>query len=343
MLERYHAFGGILESSLDFPELTRAPGAQPVSWRVSRAAELPGWEGLHACAEDDTHPELPLRLYAGPDRVRLTYGPLGVYDVARGGTEIIWYPGTHDCADCARQCILGRVLALAIHLRGDLCLHASAVEVNGTALALIAPKGTGKSTLALALVAAGAKLLTDDMLRIDLRAGAQVSPGVQRLRLHPDSAAAASAADIRFEHGNGGKRLSVGIRAHAHRAGTVPLRAVYLLQPVGSGARTRRVRMDGARATMALLRNTMLGPLLGPGHRNTLQQAVALARSLPVYTLDVPRTYDQLWSCAARVLEWHSRDVECATIEQHSALDAAQAVIGRDDRIPGPTQARAAL
>ncbi|HEU5209590.1 MAG TPA: hypothetical protein VFU06_09275, partial [Longimicrobiales bacterium] len=279
-------------------------------------------------------------LYAGPDRVRLTYGALGMYDVARGGTEIIWYPGTHDCEDCARQCILGRVLALAIHLRGDLCLHASAVEVNGTALALVAPKGTGKSTLALALVAAGATLLTDDMLRIDLRAGARVSPGVQRLRLHPDSAAAATAVDIRFEHGNGGKRLSVGLRPRADAAASVPLRAVYLLQPVGSGARARRTRLDGARATMTLLRNTMLGPLLGPGQKGTLQHAVALARMVAVYSLDVPRTYDQLWSCAARLLEWHARDTG-AVLEQHSACDAAQAVIGSEPRTAGRAEAQA--
>ncbi|HEU5208083.1 MAG TPA: hypothetical protein VFU06_01625, partial [Longimicrobiales bacterium] len=77
MPERHYAFGGILESSLAFPELAGVVGVQSADWHVTRATEPPVWDGLHVCAEDDSHPELPLRLYAGPDRVRLTYGALG--------------------------------------------------------------------------------------------------------------------------------------------------------------------------------------------------------------------------------------------------------------------------
>ena len=50
-------------------------------------------------------------------------------------------------------------------------LHASAVVLDGAAVAFTAPSGTGKSTLAAHLVAAGASFLTDDVLALDDRNG----------------------------------------------------------------------------------------------------------------------------------------------------------------------------
>ena len=62
--------------------------------------------------------------------------------------------------------LLGPVLAVWMHLQGDLVLHASAVSINGRVFAFIGDKGAGKSTLAAALVRFGARLVTDDLLRL---------------------------------------------------------------------------------------------------------------------------------------------------------------------------------
>jgi hypothetical protein len=60
----------------------------------------------------------------------------------------------------------GNILAHALAADGFLALHASAVEVDGRALAIIGPSGMGKSTLAALLCAAGAALVADDVLRV---------------------------------------------------------------------------------------------------------------------------------------------------------------------------------
>ncbi len=75
-----------------------------------------------------------------------------------------------------RADLLGRVMALAAHADGRLTLHASAVSVAGRAVAFVGPKHAGKSTLALALVRKGARLLTDDTLVVRLQSRRQRGP-----------------------------------------------------------------------------------------------------------------------------------------------------------------------
>jgi hypothetical protein len=80
----------------------------------------------------------------------------------------------------------GNVLAHALAADGILALHASAVEVGGGALAIVGPSGAGKSTLAALLCAEGARLVADDVLRVDATgSGAVCYPGTRGLRLRP--------------------------------------------------------------------------------------------------------------------------------------------------------------
>jgi hypothetical protein len=75
-------------------------------------------------------------------------------------------------------------------LSGNLCLHASAVEVDGRAVVLSAPSGWGKSTLAALAAAAGHPLIGDDLLRIGFGAGGpDVYRGSSEIRLRPGAAA----------------------------------------------------------------------------------------------------------------------------------------------------------
>ena len=62
--------------------------------------------------------------------------------------------------------LLDQVLPRLLTGRGDLVLHASAVEIDGMAVAFLGPSGRGKSTLAGALDRAGHPCLSDDVVRI---------------------------------------------------------------------------------------------------------------------------------------------------------------------------------
>lgn len=63
-----------------------------------------------------------------------------------------------------------------------LALHGSAVEVSGRACVILGASGAGKSTTALACVAQGAALLSDDMVLVDVARGV-VFPAAPTLRL----------------------------------------------------------------------------------------------------------------------------------------------------------------
>ena len=86
----------------------------------------------------------------------------------------------------------GMGLATVLMLRGHLLLHASAVSVGGRAIAIVAGSGMGKSTVATLLCDAGGRMVTDDVLRVDLPpGGAVVQRGSSEARLRPTSRVAA--------------------------------------------------------------------------------------------------------------------------------------------------------
>jgi hypothetical protein len=79
----------------------------------------------------------------------------------------------------------GLVISTILILRGHLVLHASAVEVEGAAVAVTGRAGMGKSTVSTLLCKAGARLVSDDVLRIDLggdRVECRLGAGETRLR-----------------------------------------------------------------------------------------------------------------------------------------------------------------
>ena len=81
--------------------------------------------------------------------------------------------------------LAGTVLALAWRLRGELCLHASAVSIGGRAVLFVGESGAGKSTIAAALAVRGHRVIADDLVVIsaDHEARAARSEGVHlRLR-----------------------------------------------------------------------------------------------------------------------------------------------------------------
>ena len=83
----------------------------------------------------------------------------------------------------------GPVLGMVLRLRGLVALHASAVVVDGSAVALVGATGAGKSTTAAAFVKAGRPLLCDDVVALQpIGNGFDVLPGCPRLKLWPTAA-----------------------------------------------------------------------------------------------------------------------------------------------------------
>lgn len=148
------------------------------------------------------------------------------------------------------QRLWGIPAALCYGQRGDIALHASAVDVGGRALAFVAPGRFGKTTLAAGFAASGHRVLAEDLVCI--RPGAQpaIIPGPPTLRLRPDVAPLMSIPDARV-------LLQTSDRTHllfeGPASGTgdpVPLGAIVLLNVAEEEPRLERV--SAARALPSL-------------------------------------------------------------------------------------------
>jgi hypothetical protein len=181
--------------------------------------------------------------------------------------------------------LVGRVLPWAAVLRGVEVFHASAVVRDGGALAFIGPTGAGKTSLALHLVLAGAALLTDDVLALDVDDGAlRAHPGpgllavrrAERTRLSRERWAA-----LGEELGDSGKAYVAVRRAEQ----AVPLRALYFLEPGVGGPLVRRVERPNG---VQLLGSSFNQSIQTPARlRRQLDLCAELAARTPVFRLGV--------------------------------------------------------
>ncbi|MGQ0538910.1 MAG: hypothetical protein ACT4R6_08210 [Gemmatimonadaceae bacterium] len=314
----YAVFGGRLRSSHPIPELREAAADHtPPTWRYEeRAGEPPALEGAQLVGEDLVFEGVHARLHRvpapapAPGSLRLEFDDTGTFDLANGARDIIFYRKSGCESDVARADLLGRVLPLAAHVEGSLTLHGSAVVLPParSAVAFLAPKNFGKSTLAMALVERhGALLLTDDTLIVTPETGT-AAPGVHSIRLWHDSAARFAQLGpgrlIRSE-----KHIFEQLPSEALAADAAPLGALYTLVPVAPDSPTavERVPLDPIAATIAIIQYQKLGALLGGSEAaRVFERAATLAGKLPVYRLHVARDIARVNEVAARVAAWHS-------------------------------------
>lgn len=103
---------------------------------------------------------------------------------AGGGTiEVLAAPAQYTDGDLAEYA-LGPVLAIALHLRGAVLLHASSAVMRGRAVLFAGPSGSGKSATAATLHRFGYDVLSDDLTEIN--DAFEALPSVAAIRLWPD-------------------------------------------------------------------------------------------------------------------------------------------------------------
>jgi hypothetical protein len=180
----------------------------------------------------------------------------------------------------------GPVLAMALALRGQPCLHASAVSMGDRAVAFGGASGAGKSTLAALACLAGADLVADDILALAVN-GPELRclPGSPELRLRPLTAELL--ADAPWPRRTTAD-ARVAVLAGREDLGTPRLSAVVL--PMVTGNEPAGVeQLRGGAAITALLGCARVISLQTPEHHKTmLDLAVSLAASVPVYRVTMP-------------------------------------------------------
>jgi len=316
----YSIFGNCLRSEIAFPELRRIASAAP-RWRLHVSYQQQALHHAEVLGTDDLGDGSEVRLYKFTGGYRLEYDDhAGAFEVSADGREITWFPGPNPNEEMVRLHVVGRVLATALHAAGMFCLHGSGVVLEGGAIAFVAPRFWGKSTLAMALTKAGARLLSDDTLAIDPDAvPLKLWPGVHSVRLWGDSA-----EKITGEDPAGGaapfeiKRTLAGLPERLLACSPVPLSAIYLLAPRQGGGRVvNRAPVAPVPAALSLIAHAKIGALLGKSEApRVFDQAVRVASRVAVYRLDLPRDFERVGDVVAQLAMWHdgAADREAQTL-----------------------------
>lgn len=181
----------------------------------------------------------------------------------------------------------GNVLALLLLLAGEAVLHASGVSIGGQAVAFIGGSGVGKSTLAALCCAAGAELVSDDLLRLvpeghDFRC----LGGRGEVRLRPEAASLAESFRERPRRMTADRRLALCVR----EGPAPPARLAAIVVPVRIPSGPIRIErlnpLEAWRATVGAPR--ILG-IRDPGLRRTqFEMMSGLAQRVPVLRAEVP-------------------------------------------------------
>jgi hypothetical protein len=246
-------------------------------------------------------------LYQVQEGWRIVVDDTAEFDLSADCSVITARPYPHSSPDFLRAHLLGRVLATSLYFGGTFVLHGSAVSLAGGAAAFMAPKGFGKSTLALALTMAGGRLLSDDAIPTTLDEQPIVWPGVHSVRLHAVTARHFAATPS--EQRRDGKLVITDLPPERLEERSRPLSAVYFLAPaerIPEAAAVRRIPLARPSAAATLVGQSKIPEMLGPGHAaELLRQAAWVASRVPVYQLAVLRDMSRLAEVATQLLDWH--------------------------------------
>jgi hypothetical protein len=313
-VNEYFVFGGRLRSELEFPDLSPASGMDRPDWEL-RLDDSDPPEPVELRGTREVEPGWAYRLFRVENGFLLEYGGTGSYAILSGGREIVWYPGPRPedpeiLREMARAILLGPVMALALHQSGILCLHGSAVTIGGKAVAFLAPKFHGKSTLALALTAAGARLLTDDLVAIDLGPPPVVRPGVHSVRVMEDVAERLGPRFLEATLNLGFKTTVTNLPRRDLAWEPAPLAAIYLpvaVPELEENFSVSREALAPVRAAASLAHEKKLTDgLIGLADAGSMLEWIAsVTATVPVYRLAILRDLERLPDVVREVMAWH--------------------------------------
>jgi hypothetical protein len=195
--------------------------------------------------------------------------------------------------------LLGPALSFALIRQGLDPLHATAITVAGHAAAFLGDSGFGKSSLAASFLAAGHRLLTDDLLVLtEAPTGFAAHPGPPRLKLYPQTARRLLPGAQGARMMRGTPKLLFPLESTQLASGPIPLRAMYVIVAPVTGSGPSRVtirRLRERHACLALIRNTFNASAVD---RDRLTRQLALtagvAASVPIKSISYPRSFARL-------------------------------------------------
>lgn len=202
----------------------------------------------------------------------LAYGDGTRFVLDAGCTHLWGEPGPGLSFDDLCVYLLGPVMGFVLRERGLSPLHASAVSIQDSAIALVGEAGAGKSTTAAALALRGWPVLCEDVCAFDeTDATFDVRPAYPRISLWPDSVAmlCGSFDGLPLIVSGWDKRYLAldGSRA-SFAADSAPLAAIYFLAARSSADDAPRIESVSPQdALLQLIQDTYMNWLLDRDQR----------------------------------------------------------------------------
>ncbi len=232
--------------------------------------------------------------------VHVSWSELFDFVVSADGSRIDVYSEADD-SEAVYTYLISQVISVALLQKHIETFHASAVAINGEAIVLVGDSGYGKSTLTAALLRAGARLITDDLLVLEHQGGSyRAVPGAFRIKLDPATARVLGVTWKGVPMADGsGKFVYLLDESHCVTDST-PMGRIVLLEPLARRVWSEDVQL--ADATRALLAATF-NPLHTEPDRLTrlLHNAQQIARGTRIQRLHVPRDLENISDVLASI------------------------------------------
>lgn len=278
----------------------------------SRAVDAPSSPDVHVCRHEKLEKtESQESTYVDSQGAIVhIHSPFGRVDVERDEVRLFPIQGTTHRALFEYYAVY--ILAVLLHQRSYLTLHASAVEVDGQGVAFIGPQGAGKSTTASLFYEKGHKLLSDDLIAClpsSVDGPPHVDPGFPWMKLGEKSL-----GEVFKRNGDGLERPTPSsskrvVPAHERQPDApLPLQHIYVLGYHDDSHDSEEVevkRVGTREACLVLLSNAFVQMFLegtgaDPKH---LDRCAALARRIPMSVLGRPQSMDALPSVYNTILD----------------------------------------
>lgn len=288
---------------------------------VSSRMENMHWIHFYNSIDSDEAGEPEFRAFRDmkTGAVCLKYGMGLVFSIDRSGSCVdVRWPADLDPEELA-PALLGPVMGVLLRLRGGLCLHASAVAIDGLAVGLVGSSGAGKSTTAAAFARLGFPVLCDDVLALrETTSGTLAVPAYPRVRLWPESAAGLfGSADLlpRMTPTWDKRVLDLDAPGFRFQDEPLPLGALIFLNPRGQqGMEANKAQPKRpAEALMQLVSDSFATNFqLQTDRAREFDQLSRLVQTLPLRQISAPADIGQVDSFCEAIV----RDVRKQRVSQ---------------------------